>query len=188
MTLGEKLKKYRNIFDLSQEELAEKINVSRQAIAKWEGNDGLPDISNLRELSSLFSVSIDYLLDDTKQIEFPLLKIKITIDKNNYSNRYNYVLDYLKNNYPNDIIYGLAETKKVKNKFYNIANILSWNIIGLIDWINDPAIWFIVEKQTQKLIVKATKEYIEIRELSSVIDTNEFVFDNSKLLKIKEIL
>ena len=74
MTLGEKIKKYRSIFNLLQESLAEKINVSRQAITKWENDDGLPEIMNLKELTSIFNVSVDYLLGDTKQVEYPLLR------------------------------------------------------------------------------------------------------------------
>ena len=46
MTLGERIKRYRQMQGLSQEELAEKINVSRQAITKWE-NDNLAETSNL---------------------------------------------------------------------------------------------------------------------------------------------
>ena len=47
MTLGQKLKEIRKRFGLSQEQLAEIMNVSRQAITKWENEGGLPDVSNL---------------------------------------------------------------------------------------------------------------------------------------------
>ena len=188
MMLGQKLKEYRRIFDLSQEELAKKINVSRQAITKWEVNDGLPDINNLKELANIFGVSVDFLLDDTKEIEYPLLRYKIKLDINTFFKRYNYVLELLKENYPEDSIYGLSEIKKDKGKIYSIANFLSYQIISLVDWISDHAIWFIVERKTQNLIVKATKEYIEIRELSSVIDTNKFTFDGVRLVKMKDKL
>ena len=63
MTLGEKIKEMRKKFGLSQEELASIMNVSRQAITKWESDGGLPDISNLQELSKVFGITIDYLLD-----------------------------------------------------------------------------------------------------------------------------
>ena len=48
MTLGQKLKDIRKRFGLSQESLAEIMNVSRQAITKWERDEGLPDVSNLQ--------------------------------------------------------------------------------------------------------------------------------------------
>ena len=54
MNFAEKLKTLRKEKGISQEALAEKINVSRQAITKWETGLGLPDIENLIAISSLF--------------------------------------------------------------------------------------------------------------------------------------
>lgn len=62
MTLGERIRHYRKREDLSQEALAEKLNVSRQAITKWENDNGVPDIDNLIALSRLMGVSIDELV------------------------------------------------------------------------------------------------------------------------------
>lgn len=62
--LSEKLKVLRKQARMSQEQLAEKLGVSRQAVTKWETAAGVPDIDNLRALSSLFGVSIDELLDN----------------------------------------------------------------------------------------------------------------------------
>ena len=50
----------------SQEQLSEKLGVSRSAITKWETDKGIPDVDNLKALSKLLNVSIDYLLDDGK--------------------------------------------------------------------------------------------------------------------------
>lgn len=72
MKLNEKIKEYRKIFNLSQEQLAEKMSVSRQVITKWENDDGLPDIGNIKMLSKLMGISIDYLLDDSKRLEYPM--------------------------------------------------------------------------------------------------------------------
>lgn len=66
MTFSEKLKLYRQQAGMSQEKLAEKIGVSRQAITKWETNAGIPDIENMMALSSLFDVTIDELLSAEK--------------------------------------------------------------------------------------------------------------------------
>lgn len=62
MTLGQKLKEIRNRFGLSQEELANIMNVFRQAITKQENDNRIPDISNLQELSKIFGIAVDYLL------------------------------------------------------------------------------------------------------------------------------
>ncbi len=64
MTLGEKIKEARKQCGLTQEQLADKMAISRSAIAKWESNKGLPDVDNLKVLAKLLNVSVDYLLDD----------------------------------------------------------------------------------------------------------------------------
>lgn len=65
MTLGEKIRESRRKCGLSQEQLAEKLSVSRSAIAKWETDKGLPDVGNLKILARLLNVSVDHLLDET---------------------------------------------------------------------------------------------------------------------------
>ena len=64
MTLGEKLKEARKQARLSQEQFSEKLGVSRSVVAKWETDNGIPDVDNLKVISGLLNVSIDYLLDD----------------------------------------------------------------------------------------------------------------------------
>lgn len=66
MTLGEKLQQLRKSKGMSQEELAEKLNVSRQSISKWELNDSVPDISKIVLISEVFSVSTDFLLKESE--------------------------------------------------------------------------------------------------------------------------
>lgn len=66
MTFSEKLKTIRKKAGMSQEKLAEKIGVSRQAITKWETDSGIPDIDNMMALSSLFNISLDELLSNEK--------------------------------------------------------------------------------------------------------------------------
>ena len=52
---------------LSQDELAEKVFVTRQAVSRWESGTALPDAGNLRQISRLFEVSADYLLDEERE-------------------------------------------------------------------------------------------------------------------------
>lgn len=63
MTLGEKIKELRIKNNLSQEDLASKLNVSRQAISKWEQDITLPDTNNLIMLSKLFGITLDELVN-----------------------------------------------------------------------------------------------------------------------------
>lgn len=64
MIFSEKLQLLRKNKGLTQEELAEKLSVSRQAVAKWESGQVYPDIFNLIQISSLFNVTVDYLVRD----------------------------------------------------------------------------------------------------------------------------
>ena len=69
MTLGEKIAKQRKELNYTQEQLADILGVSRQSISKWEANNGLPDVDNLKALAQLLNVSVDYLLDDGEVID-----------------------------------------------------------------------------------------------------------------------
>ena len=68
MNLGSQIKRYRNELHLSQEELAEKIFVSRQSVSNWENDKTYPDIKSLLLLSELFSVSLDTLIKGDLEI------------------------------------------------------------------------------------------------------------------------
>ncbi len=64
MKFSEKLIKLRKSNGLSQEEFGNKINVSRQAVSKWESEQSSPEIDKIKEISKVFNVSTDYLLND----------------------------------------------------------------------------------------------------------------------------
>jgi len=68
MTFGEKLKKLRTDSGLTQDELAEKLYVSRTAVSKWESDRGYPNIDSLKAISEFFSVSIDVLLSSDEML------------------------------------------------------------------------------------------------------------------------
>lgn len=69
MQFSQKLLELRKKRGFSQEDLAEKLNVSRQAISRWEMGSAMPDSSNLLKISDLFGVSIDSLLHEDDQPE-----------------------------------------------------------------------------------------------------------------------
>lgn len=71
MILADKIIKLRKKNGWSQEELAEKMNVSRQAVSKWESAQAIPDIGKILQLGELFGVTTDYLLkDEIEEEEF----------------------------------------------------------------------------------------------------------------------
>ena len=63
MTIAEKIRKLRKDNNMTQEDLAEKLNVSRQTISKWETNIAIPDADNIIAISKLFNITTDELLD-----------------------------------------------------------------------------------------------------------------------------
>jgi len=76
MTFSEKLLELRKRQGMSQEELAEKLEVSRQAVSRWEQGSAMPDVINLARISKLFGVTADYLINDeiTSDREVPIVK------------------------------------------------------------------------------------------------------------------
>ena len=69
MNFNQKIAQLRNDNNWSQEELAEKLNVSRQSISKWESRQTKPDLDKIVALSDIFDVSTDYLLKDDAEEE-----------------------------------------------------------------------------------------------------------------------
>lgn len=90
MILGDKITNLRKKNGMSQEELAEKLGVSRQSISKWESSQSIPDLNRILELGRVFGVSTDYLLkDDMEDVEYSYSdeaaadRVKVSIDEAN---------------------------------------------------------------------------------------------------------
>ena len=71
MILADKIVQLRKKNGWSQEELAAQLNVSRQAVSKWEGAQSVPDLDRILQMSALFGVTTDYLLKDEMEMEEP---------------------------------------------------------------------------------------------------------------------
>ena len=70
MKFCEKLQQLRKQYGYTQEELAEKLHVSRTAISKWESDRGYPNIESLKNIAKIFSISIDELLSTEQLLQF----------------------------------------------------------------------------------------------------------------------
>lgn len=114
MNLGENLKKLRKEYNLSQEQLAEKLNISRQAISKWESGKAYPDIDNLILLRNIFNTTIDELI--------------MVNDKTNYNKL---EVDYSDNENSNEEINHFEEKNK-KQDGLSEDLIIGGTIIGMI--------------------------------------------------------
>ncbi len=109
MTIGEKITRLRSGLNISQEQLAEKLSVSRQSVSKWEMGQALPQIDKVLQLCELFNVSTDELLYD-----------KIVIRKNDIN-------DAPKNRYfGTDGFRGEANLDLTSMHAYKVGRFLGW--------------------------------------------------------------
>jgi transcriptional regulator with XRE-family HTH domain len=128
MTFGEKLKKARTEAGYTQNELANKLTVSRAAIAKWESDRGMPDVTNLKAIAEVLSVSIDYLLDDGSVLDFSVTKKAIDLTKYGDSQKLSRLKkieikeQIIRKEYPDAEIIRLTVTKIKNSKAETIAD------------------------------------------------------------------
>ena len=187
MTLGQKLKEIRKKFGLSQEQLAEIMNVSRQAITKWETDAGLPDTENLKELSRIFEISIDYLLDNNN--ELPLLVMKKKLDKDNYKNKISSYEEVLKEYYPAPWkIYILTREKKMSKLEGIFDFIIGAGTIDVADALNDMSPYYLAIKDNIKLLVNIKDWVLEVKELNPDINEKKFIVDKNIFRKHNELV
>ena len=82
MKLCEKIVELRKVNNMSQEALANELNVSRQAVSRWEVGTALPDANNILQISKLFNVTADYLLNDDFTSDDDLPKVNEVKNRN----------------------------------------------------------------------------------------------------------
>lgn len=82
MSLGKSLSKYRKMNSFSQEELAFQLGVSRQTISKWEQDEVVPNINQVKKLSEIYHVDLDVLVDDDQTMK----EIKEVMNNTNFKN------------------------------------------------------------------------------------------------------
>ena len=180
MTLGQKLRKIRSKFGLSQEQLAEVINVSRQAITKWE-NDGLPDVSNLQEISEVFGVTVDYLLNDDSNL--PALSMKKKLDRNKYKNKVVMYSEVLKEYYPEPYeIFVLSRTKKLNFIELILDTFIAPSIgpVSTADELGDLSPYYLVKKDDLKLLVNIKNYTLEVIDLPFNTNDKKFIYKKNK--------
>lgn len=190
MTFGEKLRNARKEAGFSQEQFAEKMIVSRSAIAKWETDKGMPDINNLKTMAQLLNVSIDYLLDEDEKISFNEIKEAINLDDYEKTGRCRDRKDAvcLAKNKDASAIYSLIRQKKMSKKEWLVDFVVMPGIIQAADQLNESAVFYLVEKQTKQYLVKVTKDFIITNELSDKVDIKKFVIGNYQYKKGYQIV
>ena len=190
MTLGEKLKEARKQAGLSQEQLSEKLNISRSAVAKWETDKGIPDVDNLKALSQLLDVSIDYLLNDGADLDKAVIKEPIDLSQYGKGNRKAKKDKIVREKYPDAKINPLlAETKLTKGEKVvdNLLGFLTDAGFGIPRVLNDiksvDQQYYLVEQGEKQLLVLVTDEFIVSRELVQKQYAGKFEIGNMKFTK-----
>ena len=181
MTFGEKLKAARKEAGLSQEQLSEKLSVSRSAVAKWESDKGMPDVNNLKAMGELLGVSIDYLLDEDEKISFNETKESIDLDSFEKTGKCRDKKDaacYARYS-DADAIYPLIRQKKLNRKEFLLDLVTLWGASQLVDYSNDSDGYYLVEKGNQQLLVRVSREFLVTSVLAARVDPKKFSIGNN---------
>lgn len=193
MTLGEKLRSARKGAGLTQEQLAEKLLVSRQAITKWETDKGMPDIENLKRLSKLLDISIDYLLDSGENIDLSVMREEINLNDYTYTRkikgRWNKKAGkkdmVVMEKYPNaEIHYLLGKQILTKGEKItdNVIGFLTDAPFGIPEFLNSiknaDKEFYLVNQSDKQFFVIVTDEFIESSQLAEKILDKKFSIGN----------
>lgn len=182
MTFGEKLKDARKSAGLSQEQFAEKLSVSRSAIAKWETDKGMPDITNLKAMSQLLGVSIDYLLDEDNKLSFSETKEPIDLSSFEKTGKCRSREDAacLARFRDADAIIPLIRRKKMSKKEALLDFLVFPGALDVADSLNDTSSYYLVESGNKQFLVNITKDFIITSELAVRVDPKRFEIGTNK--------
>lgn len=189
MTIGEKLKEARKQTGLSQEQLSEKLGVSRSAVAKWESDNGIPDVENLKLLSKLLGVSIDFLLENGENLEKAVVKEPIDLLKYEGSKREKKDKAVREKYTDAKISPLIAKTKltkgeKILDNMIGIITDAPFGIPGVVhDIQNADNQYYLVEQGEKQFLVLVTDEFIESRDLVQKQHSNKFEIGSTKFIK-----
>lgn len=185
MTLGDKIRRCRKISGLSQQQLANALCVSRSAIAKWESGNGMPDIENLKMLSKLFCVSVDYLLNEDCAVEKNAVREEF--DLGIYGRGCNKVKKdrMMRQRFPYAKITSLHGRPNLNNAdavMDNSRGFLTDVPFGAPEYIdsvkNLNREFYLVESQNEQLFVIVNDNFLEVRPLEEKICEERFSLQN----------
>ncbi len=128
MTIGEKIAKLRAAAHISQEQLAEKLSVSRQSVSKWEMNISTPQIENVLILCSLFRVTSDALLRDDISLFDDIAGKKSAINETGAKNKY----------FGTDGFRGEAGVTLTADHAYKVGRFLGWYYASPLSGFHEP--------------------------------------------------
>lgn len=190
MTFHEKLKDARKNAALSQEQLAEKLCVSRAAVAKWESGRGMPDIENLKAISKLLDVSIDYLVDDGVEVDFRVTKEPIALEEYEVRGRCRCKQDAaVAARFPEATRINQLSLIHQLNKIEWWADFLTCGVYtmiwGLSHWKTWTGHYYLVDQGARQFFVQVDPEFLTVTAMPRKIDQNKFYIGDRMYLRIR---
>lgn len=183
MTLGEKIREARRKRGQSQEQLAEKMSVSRSAVAKWETDKGLPDVGNLKTLSRLLGVSVDRLLDDSEEVEEPVLREPYDLTAYGAGCEKVKKDRAVREKFPDARICPLLGQQELPHRAQASHNVVYCGAPARQFLKNENKSFYLVEKEECQLFVTLTDAFIEIRTLEEPLQGSSFSSEGWNYIK-----
>jgi len=182
MTLGEKIKEARKQCGLTQEQLAEKMLLSRSAIAKWESDKGLPDVENLKTLSQLLNVSVDYLLGNGETVTDFVIREAYNLADYGDGSKKKKKDRVIREKFPDATIrpllgkLKLTKGEKVIDNMIGFLTDAPFGIPGVINSVKntDKAFYLVEKDDNRQFLVTVTDEFIETRQLMRYSEAKKF--------------
>ena len=183
MTLGEKIRETRRKCGFSQEQLADKMSVSRSAIAKWETDKGLPDVGNLKILARLLNVSVDYLLDEGQSPDTSVIRENYNLDAYGYGCSRLKKDRVVREKYPDATIYQLLGRQEPANMDLLTDSTPDCRINPMDRLKQTDKSFYLIEKEDRQFLVTVTDVFIETRPLEQPLQGNCFCIDGWSFIK-----
>ena len=185
MEPGKKIRQLRFKAGMTQEQLAEVLSISRQAVTKWESDKGIPDVENLKLIAKVLDVSIDYLLDEEGILDLSCTREPINLEDYAGSNttrtkrlmkKDKWCDEAVRAKFPEARINYLQHKQIMtkKEKGVQTAFWLTTPIANTVEILqsfqNTDKHFYLVTENEKQYLVLITDEFMEIRHLIKMIE------------------
>ena len=183
MTFGEKIREARRKCGFSQGQLAERLSVSRSAIAKWETDKGLPDVGNLKILARLLNVSVDHLLDETQTVDDLVIRENYQLAAYGYGCKKVKKDRVVRSKFPDAVIYPLLAQQELTDLGALADNppVCCENPLDRVK--NTDKAFYLIERDDRQFVVTVTDVYVEAKPLEQPLRSNSFRFNGWNFIK-----
>ena len=183
MILGGKIREARRKCGFSQEQLADKMSVSRSAIAKWETDKGLPDVGNLKMLARLLNVSVDYLLDEGQPTNPSVIRENYNLSAYGYGCGRVKKDRVVREKHPDARICPLLARQDLKSMDIFMDNTPDCRTSPMDRIKQTDKAFYLIEKENRQFLVTVTDVFVETRPLEHPVQGSGFCTDGWSFVK-----